>query len=219
MGMGRRPGARNADFEQKRQELLRRVRARLLEPDGARASFRELAAAAEVGPATMRHYFGSRTGVVQAALEQVYQEGLPYLMLVTRPPTTDLRTSLEQLLQMVVMGMNAGVGHVHALGLAAGLRDPDLGPAYLDRVLEPTLQAFEAHLAHHAARCALREGVDLRVAALALLSPMVLGALHQNELGGTQCRPLDLSALVSAHLDAWLRGYASDRPPPGAAPS
>ncbi len=207
--MGRPPGSRNATFEARRAELLRGVRARLLEPDGARASFRDLAAAAGVGPATMRHYFGTRTGVIEAALEQIYGEGLPYLMMVTQPPDAPLRPSLERLLAMVARGMSGGLGEVHALGLAAGLRDPDLGPAYLDRVLEPTLQAFEAHLAHHAARGEMRPGIDLRVAALALLSPIVLGALHQHELSGARCRPLDVSALVAQHLDAWLRGYAA----------
>ncbi len=208
--MGRPPGSRNAGFDQRRAELLRGVRARLMEPDGARASFRELSSAAGVGPATMRHYFGTRIGVLEAALEQIHTEGLPYLMRVTQPPDAPLRESIEPLMKMVIFGMRGGLGQVHALGLAAGLRDPDLGPAYLDRVLEPTLQAFEARLAHHAARGELRPGVDLRVAALALLSPILLGMLHQQELSGVRCRPLDADALLEAHLDAWLRGYGRD---------
>ena len=41
----------------------------LAEPDGTRASFRELAAAAGVGVATLKHYFGSREGLVAAVLD------------------------------------------------------------------------------------------------------------------------------------------------------
>lgn len=207
--MARAPGTRNADFEQTRAAMLAKVRARVLQPDGARVSFRELAAAAGVGTTTLRHYFGTRGGVLRAVLEATSMAGAPYLLMVTRPPVLPLRASLELLCGMVLRGMREGVGEVHALGLASGLREPELGPAYLDFVLEPTQQAFEAHLAHHAATGALRPDADLRLAALQLLSPLLLAALHQRELGGHRCRPLDLDATLPAHLDAWMRAWAA----------
>jgi AcrR family transcriptional regulator len=206
--MARAPGTRNADFEHTRSEMLARVRARVMESGGARASFRELAEAAGVGTTTLRHYFGTRNGVLRAVLDASYADGAPYLLLVTRPPTMPLRASLDFLCGMVLGGMRQGLGTVHALGLSAGLSEPELGPAYLDRVLEPTQQAFEAHLAHHLAAGALRPDTNLRLAALQLLGPLLLAALHQNELGGTRCRPLDLDAIVKPHLDAWMRAWA-----------
>lgn len=207
--MARAAGTRNADFESSRSALVQRMRGALLAPGGAQISFRELAAAAGVGPTTLRHYFGGRTGAIRAVLDAVHDDGAPYLLLVTRPPTMPLEPSLVLLCSMVVQGMAQGLGAVHALGLAAGLNEPDLGPAYLDRVLEPTQQAFEAHLAHHLAQGALRAGVDLRLAALQLLGPLVLAALHQKELGGTRCRPLDLGALVEPHVKAWVRAWGA----------
>lgn len=214
--MARAPGTRNADFEETRAELVRRIRARLLQPDGARVSFRELATAAGVGTTTLRHYFGTRNGAVRAVLDATHAEGARYLLIVTQPPTLPLRESLHLLSSMVLVGMRQGLGVVHAFGLAAGLQEPELGPAYLDRVLEPTQQAFEAHLAHHLARGALRPDVDLRLAALQLLAPLLLAALHQRELGGERCRPLDLDAVLAPHLDAWLRAWAAPREQPPA---
>ncbi|MDQ3031267.1 MAG: TetR/AcrR family transcriptional regulator [Myxococcota bacterium] len=210
--MGRVPGARNADYDATRDAMLRRMRARLLAPDGARASFRELAEAAGVGPATLRHYFGTREGAVRAALAQMHEDGMPYLLRVTAPPSAPLRESLGELLAMVMLGLRSGVGAIHALGLSAGLRDEALGPAYLEHVLEPTQQAFEARLAHHAARGELREGADLRLAALQLIAPVLLASLHQRELGGAECRPLDVDAALTPHLEAWIRAWAREAP-------
>lgn len=207
--VARAAGTRNADFGSSRAELVRRMRAHLLGEGGANASFRELATAAGVSPATLRHYFATRTGAISAVLEAVYEEGAPYLLLVTRPPTVPLTESLTFLCSMVVSGLSQELGAVHALGLAAGLTDPDLGPAYLDRVLEPTQQAFEAHLAHHLASGALREGTDLRLAALQLLSPLVIAVLHQKKLGGTRCRPLDVQAIVAPHVAAFVRAWGT----------
>jgi AcrR family transcriptional regulator len=185
-----------------------------MQPRGADASFRDLARATGVGTPTLRHYFDDRDGVIAAVLESVAAEGARYLLMVSATPTAPLADSLGFLLTMVVRGLKSGLGEVHALGLTAGLAHASLGPKYLDHILEPTLQAFEAHLAHHAARGALRTDVDLRLAALQLVSPLLLGALHQLELGGTRCRPLDLDALVEPHLASWLRAWARSADPP-----
>jgi hypothetical protein len=40
-----------------------------------------------------------------------------------------------------------------------------------------------------------------------LLSPVVLGLLHQDSLGGAQCRPLELPRFLETHVDAFLRAF------------
>jgi len=208
--MGRPRGSRNPDFEHTRAGLLAAVRKRLDEPDGAHASFRELAAAAGVSAATLRHYFGSREGVIEAALAHSHKLGMPYMLNVATGPLGPLRESLRWLLDQFIHGAHTTiVADVHALGLSAGLRDPKLGPAYLNEVLEPSLQAVEARLARHVAQGDLAP-CDLRHAAISLIAPVLVATLHQWLLGGKGCRPLDLEAFVRDHLEAFIRAHGSE---------
>ena len=96
------------------------------------------------------------------------------------------------------------------------MRDATLGPAYINEILEPTLKAVEARLARHRAEGELRS-CDLRHAALALIAPPLLALLHQGELFGSLCRPLDINAFLKDHLDGFLRAYSAPRPKHGGA--
>jgi len=208
--MGRPRGSKNADFDAAREALLRAARARLIEPGGAGASFRDLAAAAGVSVATLRHYFGSREGLIEAVFAFDHLRGTPYLLEVATGPLAPLRSSLAWLLARIAEGFRFGkLGEVHALGLAAGLSDRALGPAYVNEILEPTLKAVEARLARHLANGELRS-CDLRHAALALIAPALLALLHQGELGGSTCRPLAIDAFLKDHLDGFLRAYGAE---------
>ena len=205
--MGRSSGARNADFEKVRSDLLRAARARLLTPGGAGVSLRELAAAVGVSVATLRHYFGDKEGLITAVFEQLNQDGAFYLLQVTAAPVGPVEESLRWLLSQVKLGLQeGGLTAVHALGLSAGLQDARLGPAYLNQLLEPTLQAVEARLARHVTQQELLP-CDLRHAALMLIGPVLLASLHQTALGGSNCRPLNQEGFLEAHLQAFLRAY------------
>ncbi|HYV44887.1 MAG TPA: TetR/AcrR family transcriptional regulator [Myxococcaceae bacterium] len=210
--MSRTKGSRNADYGATRARLLARVRQRLVEEGGATASFRELAEAAGVSVPTLRHYFATREELLIEALAAMNRDGLPYLHAVAAGELGPLETSLRWLVRALAEGWRRGVGRIHAFGLTAGMDHAELGPAYLDEILEPTLQAAEARLARHVARGDLPR-CDLRLAALELLGPVVLALLHQGPLGGTRCRPLDVDALVEEHLHRFLRAYAADRGP------
>ena len=166
-------------------------------------SFRELAAAAEVSPATLRHYFIDRAGTLEAVLASMHRQGLPHLAAAAAYPVEDARESLRWLLEALVFGWRAGVGRLHDFGLGAGLGHASLGPAYVKELLEPTLQAAEARIAHHVGLGELGP-CNVRHAALELLSPVILGLLHQGGLGGAACRPLDLAAFLGDHLDRFL---------------
>ena len=95
--------------------------------------------------------------------------------------------------------------------LAAGMDDPALGPATVDALLEPVLQAVEARLGVHRDRGELAADADLRHAALALVSPLLLGLLHQRSLGGSGCRPLDLRRSRRIHVARFVRGSVSSQ--------
>src|SRR5262245_55622726 len=99
--MSRPMGRRNADYAQERQTLVERLRPALLKPGGSELSFRELAASAEVSPATLRHYFGSREQLISEVLVELRRVGLPHLHAAATQPIEGVRNSLEWLLRQI----------------------------------------------------------------------------------------------------------------------
>lgn len=210
--MGRPPGARNADFTAQRAVLVAKLAKRLMATGGARASMRELAAAADVSVATLQHYFRDRAGAMIAVLEDVHTGGAEHLAAVASGPTGTLRASLRWFLDYLSDGLvDYGLDHLHEFGIVAGVDDAAIGPAYLEHVLEPTLRALEARLERHQAAGQLRP-CDLRVAAIQIVAPLLVAVLHQRALGGAAVRPMALDAFVDAHLDALVRAYATAPP-------
>lgn len=203
--MSRTKGARNADHAERRAELVGRLRTRLADRSQGQGSLRELAASAEVSIPTLRHHFGGREDVVAAVLEAAVEEGRPYRE-VASAPQGPFEASVRQLLGYAAAGHCYGVGDLHAIGLTEGLGHATLGRAYVQSILEPTQQAVETRLAAHVAAGEM-PSVDLRHAALALIAPLLLAQLHQGELGGRRCRPLDLETLISDHAQAFVRAY------------
>ena len=216
--MGRPAGSRNPDFEVQKKRLLRAALTRLGEPDGVRVSFRELAAAAGVSVATLRHYFESREQLIEEALSLWHDDGNRYLLEVATGPLPPVRASLGGLLAYLAIGFRSGVDRVHAIGLAAGMQDARIGPAYLREVFDPTLESVEARLARHVARGELCPG-DVRHMALTLVGPPLLVLLHQGVLGGLHTRPLSYEAFCADHLAGFLRAFGTGHeaaPEPGA---
>lgn len=209
--MPRTRGSRNADHDEKRRELALRVARAVQARPGQHQSLRELAERAEVPVNTLRHYFADRAGAVAAGLRALEAEGAPYLRFVQALEAQPPAAALELLLAQVVAGWPRGLGAAHATGLAEGLGQADVGPAYLQGLFEPTLQGLEALFQAWIDRGALRPHPP-RVSALAWLGPAVLVLLHQQDLGGARCRPLDLDAWARAHNQAWLRAFGLDEP-------
>jgi AcrR family transcriptional regulator len=206
--MARKPGDRNRDFEDKRERLLDALDKRLRLPDAGRITLNEMAEAAGVSVSSLRHHLGTREQIVAAVLARQGRLGAPWLALVAGEPAHDLDASLRLTLHMMLKGLELGLGDLLANGLLLSLRDSTAGPAFLDALLEPILQSLEARLAAHARRGELVP-CDVRVAALTLVAPLVLGALHQRGLCGDRVRPLDLSAMVEAQVSAFVRGYGA----------
>lgn len=216
MNMARTPGSPNEDHEQKRIALLRALLPHLLVATPERPSLRDLARAAGVQPNTLRHYFGDRDGVVVAVLEQSRRDGAPWIAAVGSFAALEPRQALRTYLGWLVLGWTDGaLGGLHGGGLAEALGSAAVGPAYVTAVLEPTLAALEDLLGAWVARGAL-PALDRRAAALALLAPALVVLLHQRQLGGAGCRPLDLEAWLDAHLAGWWGGWAGPaaQPPP-----
>ena len=56
-----------------------------------------------------------------------------------------------------------------------------------------------------------RAGARVGAAALALVGPVVLALLHQVDLLGSACRPLDIDAFIEVHIQGWLEGHRTRR--------
>ncbi len=205
--MARTAGSRNADYDEQRLTLARRVRARVMAPDGLRASLRQLAAAADTSVATLKHYFTDRDGVLRAVLESQHVDAAPYLAMAAVPIAGDVEASLSAyLVRLKGAWFEHGVGVIQATALAGGLGSPALGPTYVNHLLEPLLGTCETLLRRHVELGDLAP-LDPRIAALEFLAPVVLALLHQDSLSGASCRPLDLDAFFTAHVAAFLRAW------------
>jgi AcrR family transcriptional regulator len=209
--MARTRGSRNAGYDEQRAALARKATEALQMEGGVSASMRELAEHAGTSVATLRHYFGDREGVLRAVMESLRAEAAPYLAMSAQPLFGDVRGSLLRFLQgLATAWFKFGVGKMYASTLAVGLATRPIGPAFVNHVLEPLLQTGEGLLRRHAERGEL-EVDDVRHASLTFLSPVVLALLHQDSLMGAQCRPLDVPAMLSTHVDVFLRAFAPRR--------
>jgi len=208
--VARTRGARNADYEEQRLALARKVRDRVLEEGGVQASLRELALSADTSVATLKHYFEDRDGVMAAVMESLRIDAAPYLARASVPVKGDVRASLGAFLSRVrTAWFKFGVGRMQAATLALGLSSRGVGPAYVNSILEPLLQTAESILRQHVERREIKP-CNERFAALELLAPLVLGLLHQDSLSGANCRPLDVDDFLAAHLDAFLKAHSSN---------
>lgn len=203
----RKQGTRNLAYEERRAALIDRLRVRLGDRDAGLASWRELATAAEVSLSTLTHYFGRRDDVVRAVMEDDFRRGAAPLATMAQPVGPFAQSIAEALRHLAEGFRYGGLGAMFATGLIEGLRHPSLGPAFLDHALEPTILAAEARLAAHMAAGEMRK-VDPRGPAIALIAPVLLAFLHQGELGGAECRPMDMDAFLMAHGDAFVRAWS-----------
>jgi len=204
--VGRPSGSRNRAYDDRRLTLCRALVPHLM-VDGHPATLSDLARAAEVSVPTLRHYFGDRDGVALAVIEQAHQD-IESFLASWKQSELPVRDALVSFLSSLVFGWRSSpLGTLFVGGLTMGLEDAEKGHGAVNHVLEPTLQTLEARLGVHRERGELAHGLDLRVGALMLVSPVVLALLHQDGLDGAACRPLDVDALVEQVVDGFLRGY------------
>lgn len=206
--MARTSGSKNQNYEARRAALLATVRARLSQPDGGRASLRELAEACGVSMPTLRHYFPLREDLVLAVMAKSLAEGQPHLDHVAKP-CGPFAASVREALGYIALGFSHGVGEIHTVGLTEGLRQSVIGPGFVNLVLEPSIDAVRRRLDAHVIVGDMRD-VDTRHAALTLLSPVVLLMLHQGELSGSRDYPVDTNRFLDDQADAFVRAYCAD---------
>jgi len=168
---------------------------------------RQLAIAAGVTVPTLRHYFGDREDLVEAVLEEIFLHGERYLELGAEPYgdlDQSIRAFLNALAECLVEGPK--LGDKIAIAFLEGFYSTRLGPLALNYVIEPPLQAMEKRLAAHQARGELGD-VDLRCAALMLISPLLVACMHQQQMFGDQVRPLNFAPVIDSAASSFMKAY------------
>ena len=207
--MPRPKGARDADYDEKRAALLRRMSIRLARRNETHPSLRQLAEAADVTAPTLRHYFGGRDKIVAAVLAEFRRLGEGFIREAAEPKgefSESVRGFLWSLLQVLQMGP---LGAVFAVALVEGLRNDQLGPVSLENVIDPTIDALTRRLEAHQARGEMRPA-NTRHAAMMLISPVLAANLHQIEMSGRAARPMDLDALAEDVARAFVQAFAAE---------
>jgi AcrR family transcriptional regulator len=205
--MARTRGAKNADFAASRQKLLSELADLVVRAPGPH-SFRSLAAACEVNVGTLRHYFTDTNTLIREVLFFLNARSNEMLVRAMTQVPESVEESLTSFSASIVMGWRHGLGAIHRLGLVYGLTEEGFGSVYLTQVLEPTLAVAEARLARHVAQGTLPK-LDLRRAALAWVSPIVMALLHQDNLAGDHVRPLDVEVFAREHARWCARAFAT----------
>lgn len=204
--MGRPRGSRNSDYDQKRRVLAKRVVHTLVDAPANHASLRELARAAHVSVSTMRHYFEDRAGIIEAALAEMGTSAERNLKETTAQVKGTGPERLRDFVEVIARSWGTyRVGRAHAVGLAEGLYDTT-GPTYVSALLEPFFRSSEeVLLSLGSAR--LKDPGALRLASIALLSPVLILLIHQESLGGAKGVPIDLNAFLDEHVAAFAKGW------------
>jgi hypothetical protein len=104
-----------------------------------------------------------------------------------------------------------GLDDLHALGFAEGLCNSEIGPVFVEQVLEPSIKAVTERLAEPQRRGEMRSDEDARIAALLLLSPMLVLFLHQKDLGGRRKFPADIDTMVELHARTFVIAHQSNQ--------
>jgi AcrR family transcriptional regulator len=184
--------------------------------DQERPSLRQLAVAADVTAPTLQHYFGDRTGVLAALLEEHLRRGETRLSLVAKAGGP-FAASMREFAHGFVFGLRSGagvrLGDVMAAALCEGLADPRVSPLALTYIVHPAIDSLVARLQAHAAQGEMIEA-DLRAAALMLLSPLLLAVLHQDQMKGRDSRHMEMGDLAEQVSAAFVRAYAAPSPYP-----
>ena len=207
--MARIEGSVNADHDEKRLALARRA-LKAWTREGTGTSMRALARACDVSVPTLTHYFKDRAGLFEAVMEQALADGRAHMDAAARLGADEsAEQALGRLLEYIAFGWRQGELRVlHELGMGEGMGAPARGASYVRHVLEPTFESGERLIAALVAAQELPP-MDVRAASLTLLSPLLMGLLHQDTLCGAEHRELDVGAFIGEHVVRWVAGHAT----------
>ncbi len=206
--MPRPAGARNRDFEEKRDALLNTLTAFALNDDLRSPSLRQFALAAQTSEPTLRHYFSDRRGIVIAILGHIHKRALP-IWAAVQTSAEATQAAIEQYFRITEAGLvHGGFARAHAFGLIEGMADEKVGRAYLELLLNPALEAVGVKLAN--TPDGRVDQTNQSSASFMMLAPILVMTLHQQLLGGKDMSPIDQKTFISQIQSLLGSGLADD---------
>jgi AcrR family transcriptional regulator len=180
----------------RRHELVSLLAPSAIAERSAPVSLRQFAIKAGVSEPTLRHFFTDRQGVV-IALIGYFAEGARQFLELSAKPEATLKDAVSGYGELALAGAQSRLfAQAHAFALVESIHDPAVARAYLQTIIEPSLQALEQRLAP-AMDPDAASPERVRHAALALYAPILIAILHQDLLKGDEVRPLDMSAFIT----------------------
>lgn len=176
----------------RKSELLAILAQTAIADRSAPVSLRQFAIKAGVSEPTLRHYFNDRQGVVIAIISY-FAEGARDWLARSAEPAASVEDAVSGYANLAMEGADTDIfAQAHAFALVESIHDSVVARAYLDRIIEPSLQALENRLAP-AIDLKGQDPERVRHAALALYGTVLIAVLHQRLLRGGEARPLDMA--------------------------
>ena len=171
----------------------------------APVSLRQFAIRAGVSEPTLRHYFNDRQGVVIAIIG-FFAHGARDWLARSAEPSKTVAQAVSGYADLAMEGSDTDVfAQAHAFALVESIHDPVVARAYLDTIVEPSLQAIEARLTPALdPRGVTPERV--RHAALNLYASVLIAVVHQRLLRGGEARPLDMGRFFTDLTSLFTQG-------------
>lgn len=197
--------------QDRKSELLAILAQTAIADRSAPVSLRQFAIKAGVSEPTLRHYFNDRQGVVIAIIGY-FAEGARDWLARSAEPAATVKDAIGGYADLAMEGADTDIfAQAHAFALVESIHDPVVARAYLDRIIEPSLQAIEQRLAP-AVDLTGQSPDRVRHAALALYGTVLIAVLHQRLLRGSEARPLDMAGFFG-DLTALFTATSDKRSP------
>jgi AcrR family transcriptional regulator len=192
--------------EARPEEILSAALESFAERGFAATRIEDVAARAGISKGTLYLYFDGKEELFKAVVRQALLPNLARIEALSASFEGPSASLLERLLATVAGVVESRVGAIPKLVIAEAGNFPDLARFYLDEVVHRGLGLIAGILRRGIARGEFR-AIDVDHAVFCVIAPLLIAALWKSSLEPhDQTGPLDVQALVRAHLDLLLRG-------------
>lgn len=178
----------------------------------AAARLEDVAARAGVSKAALYLYFATKQDLFEAVVRDAVAPNLEALARAADDYEGSRADLLRQLFQRAAdLVQHTPIGGLAKLVISESRNFPEVARVWHDRLVSRALPRLAEVIAEGQARGEFRPA-DPRLAAFALVAPLLMGVLWRETFEPVGGQPLDLQALARQHVDTVLAGLAAERP-------